>query len=902
MSPESGDPAMHATTAPGQRHESPLLLVHLDEALAGGGDPVALFAEALRQGSEILHERFRAHVGAEQLVRGRSWLVDHLLVRAWSRFIRTPDELALVAVGGYGRAELLPASDIDLMILLPDEAPGRYNADIEALLTFAWDIGLEVGHSVRTLEDCSAQAQDDITVVTNLMEARLLAGSRALFQAMRIRIGPDRIWPCREFFAAKWEEQKLRHHKFHDTAYKLEPNVKKSPGGLRDIQMIGWVTKRYFGTDTLAGLLEHEFLTEGEYHSLMKGQNFLWEVRYALHMLTGRGEDRLLFDYQRTLAEQFGYRDRGHHLAVEQFMKQYYRTVMELSRLNEMLLQLFQEAILHASETSKPVPINRRFQSRRGFLEIRSESVFRKNRFALLELFLLLEQHTELKGVRASTIRAIRNHRHLINDSFRADIRGRSLFMEILRQPHGVTHVLRRMNVYGVLAAYMPAFANIVGLMQYDLFHVYTVDEHTLFVLRNIRRFTVTKYAHEFPLCSQIISRIPKLELLYLAALFHDIAKGRGGDHSELGAGEAASFCRKHGLSEYDTGFVSWLVRNHLIMSTTAQRRDISDPLVINEFARTVGTPVRLDYLYLLTVADIRGTNPDLWNGWKDALLKQLYKATRQALRRGLERPLDRREHIEQVQAAARQLLKNTGWSKQDFEEIWNDLGDEYFLRYSPDQIAWHAEVIARHRRGAGAHVHLHQLTLRGGTEIFIYTPSEDYLFARITAALAQLGLNVVDARIITSENGDALDTFLVLEESGEPIEGNVRSEEVIATIEDALSRHGQRPLRVTRRARREIRHFQIETRIDFKTDEPNRRTMVELLTADRPGLLSLIGQAFTDSNVRIQNARIATLGAEVDDVFFVTDLDNRPLEEPRQFERLRETLSRYIDGSERSV
>jgi [protein-PII] uridylyltransferase len=384
--------------------------------------------------------------------------------------------------------------------------------------------------------------------------------------------------------------------------------------------MIGWVAKRHFGLDSLQELVAEGFLTDSEYRALMEGQHFLWKVRFALHMTTGRREDRLLFDLQRTLADQFGYRSDERRLAVEWFMMDYYRTIQELSRLNEMLLQLFQEVILYVDDPGDPVEINRRFQTRKGFLEVANDRVFRRYPFALLELFLILQQHSEIKGVRASTIRLVRDHRYLIDENFRNNIRSRSLFMEIFRQPHGLTHELRRMNRYGILAAYYPAFEKIVGQMQHDLFHAYTVDEHTLFVVRNLRRFSVPKFNHEFPLCSRISNRLPKPELLYLAGFFHDIAKGRGGNHSELGATDAMEFLRLHGLSDYDQKLVGWLVQNHLLMSQTAQRRDISDPDVINEFARQIGDRTRLDYLYLLTVADIRGTNPTLWNSWKDAL------------------------------------------------------------------------------------------------------------------------------------------------------------------------------------------------------------------------------------------------------------------------------------------
>ena len=488
---------------------------------------------------------------------------------------------------------------------------------------------------MRSIKDCARESKKDITVATNLMEARLVIGDADLFERMRRATGADKLWPSRAFFEAKWAEQRARHHKFHDTAYNLEPNVKEGPGGLRDIQMVGWVAKRHFGADALHELVTHEFLTESEYESLTKGQEFLWQVRFALHLLAERREDRLLFDYQRILAEQFGYCDDDANLAVEKFMKRYYRTIMDLSRLNEMLLELFQEAILHANAPRSVTPINRRFQSVNGFIEVTDERVFKRSKFALLEIFLIVQQRDELKGVRASTIRLIRDHRHLIDKKFRGDIRARSLFMEILKQPNRITRELRRMHRYGVLEEYLPIFGAVVGQMQYDLFHTYTVDEHSLFVVQNIRAFASPERPQAMPICAKIFSRLPKPHLLYIAGLFHDIAKGRGGDHSELGMDFAMEFCIDHGLGQYDARLVAWLVRHHLTMSLTAQRRDITDPDVIKTFAETVGDQNHLDYLLLLTVADVCGTNPALWNDWKATLLGDLYESTARALRRG---------------------------------------------------------------------------------------------------------------------------------------------------------------------------------------------------------------------------------------------------------------------------
>ena len=870
----------------------------LETRLAAGGQPLPCYKQFLIAGGDLLRKKSGDCVGAPVLLQARSWLVDQVLQRVWQQIMSGHASTAgLVAVGGYGRSELMPGSDIDLLLLLPEADNAALNASLEQLLMFLWDIGLEVGHSVRTVEDCIEQSLADVTVITNLMESRLLAGNTGLYRRMQEAIEPDRIWSSREFFEAKHDEQLQRHHKYHDTAYKLEPNVKESPGGLRDIQVIAWVANRHFGTGSLEELVEHDFLTSEEYHSLVELRNFLWEVRFALHSLTGRGEDRLLFDYQRTLATQFGYRDDNHQLGVEAFMKRYYQAIMELSRLNEMLLQLFEEELLFPGEGGETVPLSNRFQVRNGFIEICYSSVFRHFPYALLEIFLLLEQHPEIRGVRADTIRAIRSHRHLIDQDFRNDIRCRSLFMEIIRQPKGVTHELRRMSSYGVLAAYLPVFEHITGLMQYDLFHTYTVDEHILFVVRNLRRFAMPEFADEVPLCSQVVATIPKAELLYLAGLFHDIAKGRGGDHSELGGRDAREFCERHDLSGYDIDLVAWLVENHLIMSTVAQREDISDPVVVNRFANTVANTVQLDYLYLLTVADIRGTNPDLWNSWKGALLSQLYYGTRRALQRGLQDPLERAEHIQLVQADARKLLSGITSFTGKPDSVWQRLGEEYFLRHTAEQVARHTRLLAERQHSTDSVVSIQPVTERGGTEIFIHAPADDELFTLITAVLDQLGLNVVDAGIITTDDGYVLNTFHVLDQGGKPLQDALRIDGIHAALAREIESHDRKAWHVSRRTPRQYRHFPIQTHIAFKLDETDQRTVMELITADRPGLLSQVGRAFTECRVRLQNARITTLGARAEDVYYITDRNNRPLTEEQQVDCLEKAIRKHISN-----
>ena len=862
-----------------------------------GAEPLAVFRNALKQGNETIIGLFHTGTPAHVLVPARARFIDQLLVRIWAQYMDPKTtSLALIAVGGYGRGELHPFSDVDLMLLGSEDDIERHSSALEQFLTFLWDIGLEVGHSVRTLGDCVRESRQDVTVVTNLTEARLLSGPQSAFNKMRELTSSDCVWHNQDFFEAKKNEQKARYRKYHETAYNLEPNVKEGPGGLRDLQTLAWVAKRYFAADTLHDLVSHGFLTEREYDDLIECQNFLWQVRFALHALTGRREDRLLFDYQRQLAEQFGYHDHRENLAVEQFMQRYYRTIMEISRLNEMLLQLFEEAILLADEPGNPKAINRRFQIRHGFLEVTEATIFERYPYALLELFLILQQRSELKGVRAATVRLIRDHVHLIDAKFREDLRARSLFMEILRQPQRITRQLRRMNRYGILGAYLPEFALIVGRMQYDLFHVYTVDQHTLFVLRHLRRFYNPQFADEFPHCSQVMQRLPKPELVYIAALYHDIAKGRGGDHSELGALDAERFCQDHGLSEFDTQLVTWLVRHHLTMSVTAQKKDIDDLDVINDFAHFVDDQLHLDYLYVLTVADIRATNPKLWNAWRGSLLHDLYNATRRVLRRGLDNPVDKAQYVEGIQQQVLVELLRKRIDQQRIEAVWQGFSDDYFLRYSADEIVWHTRAILKKADDGRALVLARHNPAHSGTEIFIYTRDVAGVFAYTTAILDRLGLTVLAARIMTSRNGYALDSFTVLENSGTPIQDRQRTKEIVAALRKHLNKPAPNVFDSQRYVPRVLKHFQTPTEVTFDQDEANDRTLVEIVTSDRPGLLCRIGRAFMACDIQLQSAKIATIGARAEDVFFITNQDGGVLDSAEQQEALRKAIIEQLE------
>jgi len=868
------------------------LLARLPAQLAAAHEPAA-WRELLRQGHEELKARFIAEEPVEHLVHARAALTDAALREAWRRHCAAQAG-TLVAVGGYGRGELHPASDIDILLLVPAAPDAAGSAAIGTLVAFLWDIGLEVGHSVRTVAQCAEECVGDVGVMTTLLEARLLAGDAALLAAMRSALAPERIWPVKQFFEAKVREQAERHLKANDTAYNLEPNVKTGPGGLRDIQTIAWVAKRHFDADSLDGLVTHGFLTLAELRRLQQAQAFLWKVRFGLHTLTARREDRLLFDYQIRLARSFGYEDASYTLAVEQFMQRYYRTVMDVSLLNELLLQLFREAIL--TESEPPRPLNARFQVRNGSLEAVSEEVFARTPAALLELFVLLQQNEGLHGVRASTMRAVARNLWLIDEEFRQNPRHHRLFLEILRSPVGVTHELRRMNTYGVLGRYIPAFGRIVGRMQYDLFHAYTVDAHTLFVVSNLRRFAIPRYDHELPEASRVMQQLPRSEVAYLAALFHDIAKGRGGDHSELGAVDAEAFCLEQGLSPYDARLVAWLVRNHLQLSITSQKQDIGDPQVINAFARKVGDETHLDYLYVLTCADVRATNPKLWNSWKASLFRDFYQRVKRALRRGLESPIDPEHLVRETQDAARRLLIERGVSEADIAGAWTRFSAGYFLQHSPEEIAWHARLLAERDAASDEPlVALEPRSVRGTTAALIFTRPRRHGFARTTAALDQLGLNIVDARITPTGDGFSLDLYHLLEDDGAPITDDDRQVEIEQALWGSLRGAADAPFAVSRRAPRQARMFNTPTQIALSVDERNRRSVLELTAGDRPGLLCEVGKVLMAERVELHAAKIMTVGERAEDVFYLTDFDNRPLE-PAAAERLRERLVQALD------
>jgi [protein-PII] uridylyltransferase len=884
--------------------QTDLLQVLLDptalaQACRETDDRATTLKQIWENGCNYLDGQFSPEVEIGPLIELRAHYLDQFLSVIWASFDWQDEDIALIAVGGYGRGELHPHSDVDLLILLGESCTGS-NANIEGFIALLWDIKLTIGHSVRTVADCVVTASADITVTTTMMESRLIAGQESLLHDMHAVTAPECLWPSNEFFRAKWEEQKSRHAKYADTEYNLEPNVKASPGGLRDIQMIGWIAARHFGERDPKVLARLGLLTEDELSILVRGRDYLWRVRYALHLLAGREDDRLLFDSQRALAEMFGYEDSD-RLAIEQFMHQYYRWAQALGQLNEVLMQHFDQVILRADTAELITPINSRFQIRNGYIETRNEEVFSKTPSAMLEIFVLCANNTKIEGVHVSTIRLIRDHRELIDDAFREDPRNRRLFMQLLRSPHKLARQFRRMNRYGVLGKYLPEFGRIVGQMQHDLFHIYTVDAHTLEVVKNMRRFQYPEFRERFPVTSRVAARLPKPELLYIAGLYHDIGKGRGGDHSELGAIDAKVFCKNHGLSDGDTELVCWLIQHHLYMSGVAQRKDISDPEVIQEFATTVGDQNNLDYLFTLTVADINATNPTLWNAWRGSLLRQLYTEAKRALSRGLGTKIDKQQWIEKIQKRALEALEDRGFIADEVMSLWQESGDDYFMREKPEDIVWHTEAIAEHFDKDSPLVLVKPSTtdnnIELATQIFVHARSQDYLFAVVAAALEQLDLSVQDARVYNSVDGMAMDTFYVLDANGETISQDPdRIQHISAQLTELLGDRARYPEIVKRRTPRQVKFFSVPTETSMGIDETRQVSVLEVTTPDRPGLLARIGGIFFDFGIELQAAKIATLGERVEDVFFITDGEGNPITDQKLSVEIQSAICKELD------
>ena len=840
-------------------------------------------------------DAWRAGAPALELAHARGKAIENIVAHVWTACIGESSAIALYAVGGFGRGAMFPFSDVDLLVLCEVPPRGSGVRALESFFTLLWDLGLKPGHALRTPGECRELAAQDATIYTSLLDARRIAGAASLDTALAALLGDTAVWPLATYLAAKRADRLQRHARFGDTAYNLEPNLKDGPGGLRDAQMMLWLGRRLFGAPTFAALVQRDLMSTAEAATLESAVELLGRIRFALHLAAGRAEERLLFDYQRELARQFGFSDEHRrNLGVEQFMQDFYRAAIAIERLSEQFLQRCEE-LLEADADARPLRLNVDFVGIDGRLDCDPPDLLVRRPAALIDLFRIWVEHPEIASLRADLVRRIHEALDAVGADLPFDDEANAAFARLLRRGAPAVEALGRMNHYGVLAKYLPAFGRVVGRMQYDLFHAYTVDEHTMRVLRIVARFADPGTSREFSHAHEVWMRLVKPELLLLAALFHDIAKGRGGDHSELGEVEAREFCTRLHLSAADTDSVAWLVRWHLLMSVTAQRQDITNPDVVHRFAVSVGDWERLDYLYLLTCADISGTSAKLWNSWKDRLLADLYVSARYMLRGGLDRPPHAAERVADMQVQARALLRER-FDDADIDRVWSDFPDEYFLRFTPEQIAWQSEGIA-HDTSAAPLVLVEAEGLRGGTEVFVYAPDRDGLFATITAVLDRLGLSVQDARVVNSRSGMSLDTFLVLDGQGHALQDPAQVGRLQRGLIQALDRSAEAVAPIRRPAPRALRHFPIPTRIEFHDDAGSGRTQLALVCADRPGLLAGVADVFRVGNIRVHDARIATFGERVEDFFLITDETNRPLELSAR-EALREALERCVNAT----
>ena len=828
-------------------------------------------AASLRAARETAYTEFKKTQAVGKLTKQLSKVTDQLLTQFWSD-CGLNNDATLLAVGGYGRSSLFPYSDIDILILLPTnpELAQSLSKKVEQYVASCWDAGLEIASSVRTVAECISESEQDITVRTSLLEARFICGKRSLLKEFTKAF--EAAMDPKAFFQAKLAEQIQRHYKYQDTPYSLEPNCKESPGGLRDLQLISWVSKAALLGNTFKDLNEAGLVTQRELTELNRNQRFLETLRANLHLLAGRRQDVIVFDLQTALAKSMGIEEESSRLASEAIMRRYYWAAKAVNQLNDVLLQNI-EALLfpQESKTTHTIPGegNEYFIERQGVLDITDPQLYQKHPEQILRTFLVFAQTSNVKSLSATIFRALYNARQKMDGKWRAAPVNKALFMELLKQPDGVTRAFQLMNRTSVLGRYLPAFRRIVGQMQHDLFHVYTVDQHILMVLRNVRRFMVIEHTHEFPFCSGLIAHFEKPWLLVIAALFHDIAKGRGGDHSQLGRADVRKFAKEHGLDKKDTELVVWLVAEHLNMSQTAQKQDITDPDVVRAFAKKVGDERHLTALYLLTVADVRGTSPKVWNAWKGKLLEDLYRATLRVL--GGAKP-DASSELAQHQEESRTKLRLYGIDDESYKDLWKQLDVAFFLRQDSSDIAWLTRHLYNKVNSDQAVVSARLSPIGEGLQVAVYVKDQEDLFARICAYFERHGFSIWDARIHTTRHGYALDTFQISGSTLVDEGGSYR--DIIQLVEfeltAALMNADPLPNPSMGRLSRQSRTFPIQPRVHMVPDDRGRYYTLALSASDRTGLLYTISRVLAKHQVSIHTARINTLGERVEDVLLL--------------------------------
>lgn len=841
-----------------------------------------MLAEHLQQ----LRERFEKTEAIEKLIAARCAMVDTVVQSAWQRCFKDNIEISLLATGGYGRTEMYPHSDIDLLIVANKKQQKQYSGALSGFYALLWDCGLASSHAVRSVDECLQAAKEDITVLTALMELRLLAGPDVIPDLSK-QLSTKNLWSAKAYFIAKREEQRARHARFNDTADNLEPNLKEGPGSLRDFHTLSWMAKRLYTANSLHDLVPIGVLGEDECQSLEREWRVLARLRFGLHLISKRKEERLVFDHQKVLAALMGLKDiSADNLAVEQMMQDFFRSAATMRRINDRLLQRFDEQL---AGKVKVLPVANGFELRQGYLAMTHPATLQGGMMNILHLFEVWALQKSDCGLHSETARSLAEALPVIRAYSEESAEAHDKFLHLLQQETAVLS-LTRMARLGVLSRYLPAFGKVVGRMQYDLFHVYTVDQHTLTVLRIMDGY-MRGPLEGFSMAHEVVPHLRKPHLLILAGLFHDIAKGRGGDHAILGADDVREFCIAHDISTADTELLAWLVKEHLVMSVTAQRQDISDPEVVTRFATRVADREHLEYLYLLTCADIAGTSPKLWNAWKDRLLADLYTATRFVLRRGLENKLNADDIISDTRETALATLMDRGVDADHVQEIWKSFPNEAFLRYRPEQIVWQSEGILKNL------VHPSQILVRGhqadgSLEIFVRTQNRDGLFAALVATIDRLGMSVLEARILNSSDGYALDSFQVQAAKDD----RHTHQDIVRAIEIAL-RDPSRVHPARRMLPRHIKHFKVPTRLDFSASEDGTRTRLSLVCTDQPGLLAKVAAILRTQHMRVHDARIATFGERVEDFFLISDEQDRAIVDEHILEQLQTHLIACVEG-----
>ncbi|WP_462173933.1 [protein-PII] uridylyltransferase [Pseudoalteromonas xiamenensis] len=842
-----------------------------------------------------LHNEFTKQP-VRNLINARAEFVDRLLIKLFNQCgLALQADMALIAIGGYGRGELHPYSDIDFLLLVNDKPSNTVIQQLEQFVTFLWDLNLDIGHSVRTHQEVLEQKQHDVHFTTSLLESRLICGNHIAYERLKRHIQDSPLWRSDDFFIAKVNEQNLRHKKCHGTAYNLEPNIKENPGGLRDIQTILWVAKKHFQAETLEELIDHGYLTHEESQELLECLENLWNIRFALHLAAGRSENRLLFDHQPHAAELLGFGAEG-KASVERMMKRLFRIMSRIREMNEMLLAYFEESIVPEEHQHVPVPLDRNFEKVGNKIRVKDPSVF----FRREQLFVLFEHIAEnpsITQIEPNTIRTMRQVRRRLLGDLQDYAACRDALLRLIKHPNGMGRAFTLMHKHGIIAAYLPQWRNIFGQMQFDLFHAYTVDEHTHKLINNIYQYFDRAQQTLFPLCSEIVTRMDKPELLYLAAIFHDIAKGRGGDHSELGAVDALAFCKMHGFTSSDSKLVAWLVENHLLMSVTAQRKDINDPDVIAEFASKIKNERQLDYLYCLTVADIRATNDNLWNDWKNTLLRELYLHTQRALRLGLENPMDMRDQIRDKKQQAKQRLVLKGFRDDLVDLIWTRFKANYFTAFSEEQISWHTRHLLESKDLSQPSVTVSSKPLHGGTQVFVYSPYESSLFVKLVSVIGSKKAQIQHAQVMTTKDGYVVYNFVILETNGDAISSS-RAQSIHKGIEQMLA-DPKKKVRIKKNRSQRFKDFNIKPQVIVRPHAREDRNLIEIQAIDIQGLLTKIAEVFEDLELHIHAARITTVGERAEDFFVVSNKAYLSLSDEEQVKVHRALLKKLNAESE---